>query len=166
MAKHSQIVVQTTKALTKKGKLKGKNKKETKVLRAMCPHHKINKHGKLKPTIWITKGDDGIAYSICTLCNKKFPAHFFSDDEIADIVENMELLNNQNKFSAVATNAGDDTVKFFAQEGVILSKYKKLSKKTRNLAKKQSSIYKKRKKDKNQGSFKYGSWSTNNKKNY
>lgn len=157
MAKN-QIVLQTTRAITKKGKLKGKNKKETKVLRAACPHHKFNKHGKLKNTIWNNDGE----YCVCTLCNKKFPASFFSDDNIDNVVEGMEELNNQNKFTAVATNAGDDAVKFYAETGVILSKYKKMSKKTKSLAEKQSRVKNKKKKNRYTGSSMYGSWEQSN----
>lgn len=161
MAKESKIVMQISKSVTKKGKLKGHNKKETKVLRAMCPHHKLNKHGKLKATIWVNDGE----YCVCTLCNKKFPGNFYEENEISKIVNEMEELNNQNKFSAVATNAGEDAIRFFAESGVMLSKYKKMSKKTKNLAAKQNSMKNKKKNGRNYGgSSMYGSWGSNNRR--
>lgn len=158
MSKTNSVVMQTTKAINKKGKLKGKNKKETKVLRNACPHHRINKHGKLKSTIWTNESE----YCVCTLCNKKFPAHFFKDEEIDTVVEGIEELNNQNKFTAVSTNAGEDAVKYYAQMGVMLGKYRKMSKKTKALAEKQNNVHKKKNKNRNTGSSMYGSWESSN----
>lgn len=148
----SKAVMQVTKSLNKKGKLKGKNKKETKMLKGMCPHHKLNKHGKVKPTIFSNDGES----LICELCGARFPGHFFSNSEIKEIVEDMEVLNNQNKFMAVAIGAGEGTVDFFAQMGVALKSYKKNSKKLRNVAEKQNKVKKKSKSA--SGSANYGSW--------
>ena len=41
--KKSKALILISKANRKHGLLKGKNKKETKQLRMMCPHHKITK---------------------------------------------------------------------------------------------------------------------------
>lgn len=152
MAKKYKSVMKITKSLTKKGKLKGSNKKETKLLNAICPHHKMNKKGKIVPTIF-NNGD----YCVCQLCGEKFPAIFYTNDNIGEIVGNMEELNNQNKFMAVATNAGDGINDFFTNFAVQLMTYKKNSKKLRNIAEKQGSV-KEKKKRRNNGSNMYGSW--------
>ena len=157
MARANKMVMKVTKSLNKKGKLKGSNKKETKTLIGICPHHKFNKKGKVKPTIFSNDGE----YCICTLCSKKFPAKFYSNQEIGDIVGEMEMLNNQNKYTSVAINAGDATTEYFCNVGAILTSYKKNSKKVRNVAEKQGNV-KKKKKNSNggngNGSSMYGSW--------
>ena len=57
MARFCKPIQVTNKALTKKGRLKGKNKKETKALKNACMHHKINRKGKLKPAYFIQDND-------------------------------------------------------------------------------------------------------------
>ena len=151
MAK-AKSVIQVTKSLNKKGKLKGRNKKETKMLKGVCPHHRLNKHGKIKPTIFSNDGES----IICELCGARFPASFFSNDAMKDIVSEMKSLNDQNKFTSVAIGAGDATVDYFAQMGVALQSYVKNSKKLRNVAEKQTKVKKKSKSS--AGSGAYGSW--------
>lgn len=154
MAKQNSVVMNITRNVNKKGKLKGKNKKETKFLKASCPHNKITKSGKLKSTVSINDN-----YCICELCGKRFPASFYDDSEIKNVVNSMIELNNQNKFTATAANCGEETVKYFSNMGVILDSYKKRSKKTRNLAKKTSAM-KKKKHGNNNNYNSYGSWGT------
>lgn len=156
MANKAKSVLKVTKSIDKKGRLKGSNKKETKVLKGLCPHHRINKNGKVKPTIFSNDGE----YCICTMCGAKFPAKFFTNDEIKTLVNDMKEMNNQNKYTAVATNSGDNMVDFFSQFGVMLQSYKKNTKKLRNVAEKQGNVRNK-KKNKNgggNGSSMYGSW--------
>lgn len=153
MARKTKSVMTVTKALNKKGRLKGKNKKETKMLKGICPHNKLNKRGHLKPTIFSTDGQ----YAICTMCGAKFPIPLYKVDEIDEIVGNMKELNNQNKYSAVSSNAGDQTSEYFANMGAMLQTYAKTSKKLRNVVAKQDSV--KKKKNKNRGgSSMYGTW--------
>ena len=155
MANKSKSVMKVTKSINKKGKLKGHNKKETKMLKGICPHHRINKHGKVKPTIFSNDGE----YCICTMCGAKFPAKFFTNDEIKTLVNDMEEMNNQNKFTSVATNSGDQMVDYFGQFGVMLKVYKKNAKKLRNVAEKQGNVRNKKKnKNGGSGSSMYGSW--------
>ena len=156
MARRLKSVEQISKNVNKKGRIKGKNKRETKALIGMCPHHKYNKNGKLKPTIFSNDGE----YCICSMCGAKFPASFYKNEEIGEIIGEMKVLNNQNKFSAVATNAGTEMNDFFAQFGVMLQHYKKNSKKVRNVAEKQGRV-KEKKKQHNGGSSMYGSWGRN-----
>lgn len=155
MANKSKSVMKVTKSINKKGKLKGHNKKETKMLKGICPHHRINKHGKVKPTIFSNDGE----YCICTMCGAKFPAKFFTNDEIKTLINDMEEMNNQNKFTSVATNSGDQMVDYFGQFGVMLKVYKKNAKKLRNVAEKEGKIRNKKKnKNGGSGSSSYGSW--------
>lgn len=152
MAKRAKSVVKVTKCLNKKGKLKGSNKKETKLLKGVCPHHKINKKGKVVPQIF-NNGD----YCICTMCQYKFPASFYTNDEIKDTVSDMKEMNNQAKFMSVATNSGDNMIDYFGQFGAMLESYTKNAKKLRNVAEKQGTV-KSKKKKRNNGSNMYGSW--------
>ena len=147
-------VVKVTKSMNKKGRLKGTNKKETKTLKGMCPHHKINKNGKTKPTTFITDG-----YCICKMCGAKFPARFYNNDTLDEVIDGMKELNNQNKYASVAVNSGDKMVDFFCTFGVMLTTYKKNSKKIRAVAKKQGELNKKKNKSSG-GSSMYGSWGT------
>ena len=156
MARRTKSVEQISKNVSKKGRIKGKNKKETKALIGMCPHHKYNKNGKLKPTIFSNDGE----YCIGAMCGAKFPASFYKNEEIGEIVAEMKQINNQNKFTAVATNAGNEMNDYFAQMGVMLQYYKKNSKKVRNVAEKQGRVKEKKKKQ-SSGSSMYGSWGRN-----
>lgn len=156
MAKRTKSVEMVSKCVNKKGRLKGKNKKETKVLIGSCPHHRYNKHGKIKPTIFSNDGE----YCICTMCGAKFPASFYSNGEIGSIVGAMRQMNDQNKFTAVATNAGNEMNDYFSQFGVMLQYYKKNTKKLRNVAEKQGRVKDKKKRN-NNGSSMYGSWGRN-----
>lgn len=143
-----------TNALNKKGTLKGKNKKETKQLKAICPHHKFNKKGKLKPTIF----NNGDGTCTCEMCGARFPASFYKNNELDDVVGGMQTLNDQAKYMAVSLGAGNETIEYFSQAGGILGKYKKAYKKIRNVAEKQNSVKKKKNKKGGYGSSQYGSW--------
>jgi hypothetical protein len=147
--------VQTvTRSINKRGELKGKDKKETKYLKAICPHHKYNKKGKLKPTIF--NNNDGTC--ICTMCGQKFPTKLYDNDQLGQIVGDMKTLNEQAKYMAVATGSGGNGVDFFAQVGAVLAKYKKSYKKLRTIASKQSHVKEKKRKKNSMGSNQYGTW--------
>ena len=149
-----KAVIKVTKAINKKGRLKGHNKKEKKALRGACPHHKINKHGKIRPTIFSNDGE----YCICTMCGQRFPAKFYSKQDMKDIVDQMKEFNNQNKYTAVAINAGDNMVDFFCNIGVSLESYVKNAMKAKNVAEKQGNVKDKKKNKNRNGSSMYGSW--------
>ena len=156
MARIPKIVKRISTATTKKGVIKGKNKKETKALIGGCVHHRLTKHGKLKSSIIIPDGEE----CHCTLCEGTFPARFYTNQEIREIVEAFIELNNQNKFTAVATNAGEEVVDYYVQAGMIASSYYKNSKKLRNVGEKQDNVKKKKNRhNDNSGSSAYGSWS-------
>ena len=56
--------------------IRGKSKKETKQLLAICPHHVYSKKGKLKPTI---DYDNGMC--TCYLCGATFSAAPYDNGE-------------------------------------------------------------------------------------
>lgn len=143
-----------TKAINKKGEIKGKNKKETKMLKAICPHHKYNKHGKLKPTIY----NDSKGSCYCRLCGQKFPSKLLELSEVKDMVEGLEELNSQAKFTSVAIGAGASTVEYYAQLGAALSTYKKSYGKLKEVAERQNKVKTKKNKKNSGGSNQYGSW--------
>lgn len=146
-----------TEALNKKGKLKGKNKKDKKMLQLICPHHKYTRKGKLHPTIF--NNNDGSC--ICTLCGQTFPAKFYSNKDLGEAVGNIRSINEQAKYMAVATGAGNNTVDYFSNFAVSLGQYKKVYKKVRNVAEKRGNIRNKGKNKNNHssaGSSQYGSW--------
>ena len=113
-----KVILKVSKYVDKKGRLKANSKKETKALRGLCPHHRLNKHGNMKSTIFNNDGE----YCICTMCKAKFPADFYKDDEIDTLVKGMKELNNQNKFTAVATNSGENMIDYFCGFGSMLVK--------------------------------------------
>ena len=154
--KAAKNVVKVTKSTNKKGNLKGKNKKETKMLKAICPHHRINKKGKVVPTIF-NNGD----YCICTLCGAKFRANFYSKEEVKEAVGAMKEMNNQAKFMSVATNAGENMCDYFGSFGAMIGTFSKNMKKITKVAQKQGAVKEKKKKH-DQGSSMYGSWGQKN----
>lgn len=152
-----KVVYQTTKALNKKGKIKGKNKKETRALKGGCCHHIYNKKMKLKPNIFRT-GDE---YAICNGCGARFPVKVFEDDELNARINSFEEMNNQAKYISVAAGAGNEIAEYFSHVGVAIKPFKKAYKKIRNLAQKKQAINKKRKKGNKHfggGSAQYGTW--------
>ena len=155
MARFCKAIQVTNRALTKKGKLKGKNKKETKMLRSGCMHHVITKRGKLKPKYFIE--DD---MCICKMCHKSFPAKLYKGDDVDDIFDNMEELVNQHKFLTVSVNAGNQACDEASSFAIKLPQIKKAYKRVSKLARKQTEIKKKRRKKKYNGSSQYGSWSS------
>ena len=150
-------VIKTTKALNKKGVIKGNSKKETKTLRGMCASHKINKKGKVIPQI---KPENGFCYSKMVE-GVKFPADFYDNEELKEIIKNMKTLNEQSKFMSVAINAGEEIVDFFASVGIMLEFYKRNYKRIMKVAKKQGAMKNKKKKGYGRTTDSYGTWSHN-----
>ena len=152
------VIMEISKSLNKKGEIRGRSKKETKKLRAMCTHHKYNKKMKLKPAIFNT--NDG--YCVCTLCGKRFPTKLFDDNELKGIVGDMKTINEQAKYMSVAIGGGKEAVDYFTKTGAVLQSYQKNYKKIRFIAQKQSKIHGKKKNKRNvaTGSSQFGSWGT------
>ena len=156
MAKNLGAVRLITNASDKKGRIRGKNKKETKQLIAMCPHHKYNKKGKIKPII---EYDDGVC--TCYLCGAQFPAVPYDNDSFNKIHTDMTEVIDQAKYMAVEIGAGPETQEFLSSYAVQHKKFKKTYNKIKDVAVKQSRVKKKKHNGSSGGgSSRYGSWNT------
>lgn len=157
MSRRIKQIELVTKAVSKHGKLKAESKKKRKMLKRICPHHKYNRHGKIKPTIF----PNGDGTCICTMCGESFPANFFNNGELKEIVGDMKTVNEQAKYLSVAVGAGQNTVDFHTDMAVKLGDFAKSYKKLREVASKKDAI-KKKKNKRSMGSAQYGSWGTRN----
>ncbi len=145
--------------LNKHGKIKGDNKKQTKAIKALCVHHRLNKKGKVVMDIH----NNGDGTCSCLMCDHEFDTKLASKQELDKILGDMIRLNDQAKFMAVGIDAGDETIKFLTATSVYLANYKKTYEKISSIAKRQDAATgKKNKKGKggnnNGGSGNYGSW--------
>jgi hypothetical protein len=158
--KSYKAVVAVSKALNKKGKIKGKNKKETKYLNRACTHHYINKKGKEKPAIFNNSNGE----CICELCGRSFQTKPETKEEVRNKLESALSLANQVTFAAVAGHLGEKAVDKFVNLKVLLEEFPKDYSRTMKAVSKEDNIKKKKKKKNNGGggSSQYGDW--NNKK--
>lgn len=145
-----------TNSLNKHGEIKGKNKKETKNLRAMCTHHKYTKKGKKKADI-INEGNGNIT---CLMCSSKFNTHLADKNEIHKIVNKLLQYLNQCKFMAEAAGLGKGTINYLAELCVQVSHFEKVYCKTKHVVERAEHVKNKKKKNKNYGtgSEDLGSW--------
>lgn len=159
--KNGKSLVSTiTNNLNKHGEIKGENKKETKKLKAVCPHHRVNKKGKIRPTI---ENHDGVCY--CKMCGAEFRAPLYENKELSAIVNKYKGVLNQAKFITQSADMGENMIGFFANANIYASETKKQYKKIRKIAEKSDRIKKKKGgKNRNNGGYNsnssdnYGSW--------
>ena len=151
-----QIVTQVTKSLNKHGEIRGKNKQQTKSLRAACPHHKITNKGKIKPTI-VNRGD-GTCY--CTMCNRQFTTRLFTDDELGKVTGNFRSVLDQARFMATAADLGKDTTEYLTRISVDASLFKKTYGRIKKVVQKSNDVRSKKNKNRSKGggSESYGGW--------
>lgn len=145
-----------TESLNKHGEIKGNSKKETKLIRNMCPHHKYNKKGKIKPGVY----NDGNGVCVCTLCNSKFPTSVYDDDKLDKATNQFMSMLQQAKYMSVATGCDNETTSYLGQVCVNVQAAKKTYKKIRRIAEKTENIKNKKNKKNNSysSSDNYGSW--------
>lgn len=145
-----------TNSLNKHGEIRGENKKETKNLRALCPHHKITKKGKIKPTVY----NDGNGTCTCEMCGHKFPTHLFDKDETSKIVGKMTQMLDQSRYMAEAADLGKETKNYLAQTSVQVAHFPKTYGKIKRVVEKSDSTKKRKNKNRNGrgGSETYGGW--------
>ena len=143
----------TTKFVTKKGKLKGRNKKETRLLKAACTHH-IYVDGELVAPIYTESNGT----RVCELCGKVFSAQFYNKSELHQTIDPTIELSNQMKFMAVAVGASESDVDMITKGHVYLTKMPKIYKKLTKVAAVESRVGKKKKGKKAFGTMQYGSW--------
>lgn len=148
-------VMTITNALTKKGKIKGRNKKETKLLRDSCVHHLWDKRERcyISP---IFSNADGTR--VCEMCGAKFSSHFYENAELKNVIRPMLELTNQLKFMTVAIGADNKTVDAVVQAHVLNKRLAEIYKNCRKVAASKSKVKKYKKGKKHQALNQYGSW--------
>ena len=150
------IIDVITEKVNKKGKIKGKNKKETKALKSMCMHH-IKKNGKIKSK---TENVEGKKYIRCKMCEKLIPGQLLSREEVNDIMRRFDPLVQQMKFMAASMGADKQTIDFAANLGLVTSQvpgvYDKMTKVVAKKAKLKS-----KNKSPQQRSAAFGGWRNN-----
>lgn len=145
-----------TNSLNKHGEIRGESKKETKNLKAMCPHHKMTKKGKIKPTVY----NDGNGTCTCEMCGHSFTTHLYGNDEVKKSVGEIVQLLDQSRYMAEAADLGKETKAYLAQTSVSMSHFPKTYKKIRKVIEKTENTKRKKNKNRNQrgGSESYGGW--------
>lgn len=154
--KKIKAVSAITKAMNKKGKIKGKNKKETKYLMRACTHHYYNRKGKLKPAYI----NDSNGSCVCELCGRKFPTKPETKAEVKDRVSPVLGLVNQFVTVSVAGDLGEKAIDTGVNLKVLLEEFPKHYSRAMKAVSKADNI--KKKKNNNGGgggSSQYGGWS-------
>lgn len=147
-----------TNSLNKHGEIRGDSKKETKNLKAMCPHHKVTKKGKIKPTVI----NDGRGTCICEMCGHRFPTKLYSSEDTHAAVDAVTTILDQARFMAEAADLGKDTKMYLARTSVDIAHLPKTYGKIRHVTEKNDAIKKHKKKNRGNevrgGSESYGAW--------
>lgn len=142
----------------KKGRLKGANKKQTRILRGSCVHHVITKNGKIKGT-W---SNNGKGQCQCYLCKATWPTKMLDKYEVEKKLHGAKELVNQAKFISQAINADRKTVTFYANLGASLEMFPNEYNNIKRIVEKRDSLKKKKKKGGNSGpKTTIGYWSVN-----
>lgn len=149
----AEILQTITNSLTKKGKIKGKNKHETKMLIYACPHNKLTKKGKVQPTI-----DKQNGKLHCSMCDARFSGHIYSDEEVRAMCTKTMSLIQQMKFLTPALGADKDTQRFITNAAITMESLPKIYKRIRKVAQKNKEM-KRKKNNQNRGySGNEGEW--------
>ncbi len=150
----NRIIAEQTRAVKKNGKLKGKNKKETKIMKMRCMHHVYDKKDRVKPTVKPYKG-----HLICTMCKQDIVTEFYSKAYVKKSVEPVMDIVQQAKYLAVACNTSNETISFISDLSVQLGLLPKTYDRLVDLGSTQGKSKKKKKeKDEWAGSRSYGNW--------
>lgn len=138
--------------LNKKGRLRG-SKKEVKALKSICPHHVLNRKGKVKVRVH-KEGDKNCQ---CDICKDKFQLGFYKDQQYDEAYAAYKPMISQAKLIMTAVGAGKETVQEITALNILADRSQKTMKNLRNVAQKQQNK-KKKKKNKRQ-SKQLGGWS-------
>ena len=140
----------------KRGEIRGKTRKETKNIKAMCTHHVYGKKGKKHMTL--ISEQNGM--KTCTCCGESFPSRLLKKEELKKIVGDMKMAVNQTKFFVEAADLGKDTEKYLGRMSIDLAHFKKTYKRVGKSLLRSEHIKNKKKKNKrnNVSSNQYGSW--------
>lgn len=147
-------VALATKHRKKKGRLKGDNKKETKMLQLTCPHHYYDKKGKLKSATFVT----GNTFIVCEQCMKKIPAIQEDLEIVKNTVGQVKSWVRQGQYANVEIGGGEKTQNELNQMMVYLDKFPKLYKRIFKVVSVMSTKSKKNKKKKGDRSQQFGTW--------
>ena len=151
-----------SKAYNKKGKLKGKNKKETKYLKRSCVHHYYNKNGKLKKDFFNNNNGE----CICNICGCSFPTKIESKDNIREQADAVRAFVDQATVAAIAGHHGNKIIDKFVNLKVLLAEFPKDYNRTLKAVSKEDNMKKKKKKHNGgNGSNQFGSWNNSKKNN-
>lgn len=153
--KSYKAVSAVSKSLNKKGRIKGKNKKETKYLTRACSHHYYNRKGKLKAAFFNNANGE----CICELCGRSFPTKPETKADVKDKISTVLGLANQAVTAAVAGSLGEKAVDKFVNLKVLLEEFPKDYSRTMKAISKEDNIKKKKKNNNGGGSSQYGGWS-------
>lgn len=152
-----KVVSAVSKSINKHGKIKGKNKKETKYLTRACTHHKYNRKGKLKPA-FINNAE---GECVCELCGRSFPTKPETKDNVKKLINPIRELADQAATGAVAGGLGEKAIDKLVTIKVLLAEFPKDYSKIMKAISKEDNIKKKKKHNNNGGggSSQYGGWS-------
>ena len=149
---------EVSKHVTKKGVIKGRNKKETRLLRQTCPHWIRTKKNEIDPALFSTSS----GAQVCECCGEEVSTHFFSKAEVKNIIGAFTTLTNQMKFLAVSVNASNDDLNFIIDTHIRAPRLNKYYKKMKKIAQVQYRVSdKKKKKGAVKSSSDFGGWRTN-----
>ena len=146
-----------TASLNKHGELKGKNKKETRVIRDTCMHHKIGKKGKLKSRVDLIGDNMGH----CTMCCHEFTITPYTKEDRKKIISDVTEMTDQTKFMAAAIGADESTQRALAEFSVGIRNLNRINKQCTKMVKKEDQLSKKNKKNK-QRDYDLGNWAIRN----
>lgn len=143
--------------LTKNGKIRGKNKKQTKILKGACVHHHLKKNdrNKKKATLEVNKAQN---ICRCRMCSESFRGTTYTKEEIKEIMKPFKSANSQAKYLSVAVGGGNEAVRYFSELGAMLALYPKNYRKVANVAEKKDKVKGKKKKKNHSDSEVLGSW--------
>lgn len=145
---------EVNRSLNKHGEIKGESKKKTKILKGKCFHSSFKKNGKRKKRFYI--GHDEMCH--CEMCKGEFLPRPLSKDELREAIDVMRRVNNQVKYLSMECNADIKTMEFFANFGSMLEIYEKPARRLQEIARKEDSVKKNKKRQSYDGSQSYGSW--------
>ena len=132
------------------------SKAEKKIAKAACPHHIVDKHGKLKPYVEYSDGNKKVR---CILCGQVFPTSFFEDATVNKRTDGLKEVVSQSKMLTTAIGGDRDTAMFLTSMNLQLNQFPKVYSNLRNVAEK-ADRNKKKKKNKKKAQN-YGGWYQN-----
>ena len=144
-ASKGSIIAKISENVNKNGKIKGKNKKQTKDLKNACFHHYYNKRGKLKPRIH----NNGSGKCTCSMCSHSFTTKLKSKAEITELNDDYMEAIDQTKFIVASAGLGKECEDYLANLAIGVGKFPKMYCKIKHQAEKTESVKKKKNKSGN-----------------